>query len=64
MGVREFLLDRERKAGREEAITGRNYDITKRLILDGTYEDEKIATLVGVSLEFVKALREELQLSA
>jgi predicted Rdx family selenoprotein len=72
MGLKEFVLDRERrmarKEGREEGIEqgmsikereDKTY-FTKNLIFQSDFSNEKIALIVGVEIEFVKEMRDSL----
>ena len=75
MGLKEFVLDRERRIARKEGLQegreeGReegmemkerqkNGDFTKSLLLQTNFSDEKIANLAGVEVEFVKEMREK-----
>ena len=77
MGLKEFVLDRERrmarKEGREEGIEEgieQGMDIkekedktnfTKNLLQQSDFSDEKIALIVGVDMEFVEEMRASLQ---
>ncbi len=47
--------------GREEAVSEKDYQFTKSLILSTDFEDTKIATLVGVTIEYVSNLRATLK---
>ena len=73
MGLKEFILDRERKIARKEALAeGIEQGIeqgmsikekeekaifTKNLILQSDFNDEKIALLVGTDDDFVREMR-------
>jgi hypothetical protein len=76
MGLEEFVLDRAKrmglKEGREQGIEQgieqgkdikeqeKNYNFTKALLLDTDFSEEKIATLVGVDISFVKEVKASL----
>ena len=76
MGLKEFVLDRERRVGRKEGreegreegiATGMSMkeseyktDFTKSLLLQTDFPDEKIATLANVEVEYVKKMRASL----
>ncbi len=73
MGIKEFVLDRERRIGRKEgleqarleilAMKNKKYETTvvKNLITQTDFSDEKIASLVGVEIAFVKEIKASLQ---
>ncbi len=68
MGIREFVLDRAKKEGKAEGkeeglqqgIYLKSLDVTKSLLSETTFDDEKIAGMVGVDVSFVKKLRNEI----
>ncbi len=68
MGLKEFVLDRERRMarkegkleGREEVIEEKNFIFTKNLIMQTDFSDEKIALLANVEIEYVKKMRKSL----
>jgi hypothetical protein len=64
MGLKEFVLDRERRIGEKGGIElgeeGKNLFFTQNLIMQTDFSDEKIATLAGVSVEYVKKMRNSL----
>ncbi len=65
MGLKEFVLDRERRMarkegreeGREEEREENNSIFTKNLVTQTDFSDEKIASLANVDVEFVKKMR-------
>ncbi len=65
MGLKEFVLDRERRMarkegreeGREEEREEKNSIFTKNLVTQTDFSDEKIASLANVDVEFVKKMR-------
>ena len=69
MGLKEFVLDRERRMarkegreegrekGREEEREEKNVIFTKNLIAQTDFSDEKIALLASVEVGYVKKLR-------
>ncbi len=68
MGLEEFVLDRERRVGREEGreegmsikeIEDRT-NFTKSLLTQTDFDDNKIALLVGVEVEFVRQIKSSL----
>ena len=65
MGLKEFILDRERRIARKEALEEareeKNSTFTQNLITQTDFSDEKIATLANVELEYVKKMRTSLQ---
>ena len=65
MGLKEFILDRERRIARKEALEEareeKNSTFTQNLITQTNFSDEKIATLANVELEYVKKMRTSLQ---
>jgi hypothetical protein len=68
MGLEEFVLDRERrvgrKEGREEGMSIKEIEdktnFTKNLLTQTDFSEEKIASLVGVEIEFVKQVKSSL----
>jgi predicted transposase/invertase (TIGR01784 family) len=57
MGIEEFLLDRAKREGeRESAIK-----FVKTLVKETTFSVEKIASLVGVSVDFVNKTKAEMK---
>jgi hypothetical protein len=68
MGLKEFVLDRERrmalKEGREEGMDikekQKNLNFTQNLITQTDFSDEKIASIVGVEIDYVKKIRASL----
>jgi predicted transposase/invertase (TIGR01784 family) len=68
MGLEEFVLDRERRVGRKEGIKeGMSIkeiedktNFTKNLLTQTDFSDDKIASLVGVEIEFVKQVKSSL----
>jgi hypothetical protein len=65
MGLKEFVLDRERrmarKEAREEEREEKNSIFTKNLITQTDFSDEKIALLACVEVEYVRKMRTSLQ---
>ena len=65
MGIEEFVLDRERrigmKEGMEEVKNERNIFYTTNLLTLTDCSDEKIASLVGVDIEFVQKVKASLK---
>ena len=57
MGLKEFILDRERRIARKEGREEKDFVITQNLIVQTDFSDEKIATLANVGLEYVKKMR-------
>jgi len=68
MGLKEFVLDRERRMarkegreeGKEEEREEKNSIFTQNLIMQTEFSDEKIADLAGVDIEYVKKMRTSL----
>jgi predicted transposase YdaD len=72
MGLKEFVLDRERRMarkegklegkleGREEVKEEKNFIFTQNLITQTDFSDEKIALLANVEIEYVKKMRKSL----
>ncbi|MCF2443493.1 hypothetical protein L0657_05945 [Dyadobacter sp. CY345] len=68
MGIREFVLERAKKEGKAEGkeeglqqgIYLKSLDFTKSLLSETTFDDEKIAAMVGVDVSFVKKVRTEI----
>lgn len=68
MGIREFVLDRAKNEGLqkgiekgiEQGVANKNLEFTTSLIRETSFDDEKIAHLVGVSPEFVKNVRADI----
>ncbi|MCU0467802.1 MAG: Rpn family recombination-promoting nuclease/putative transposase [Arcicella sp.] len=72
MGLKEFVLDRERRIalkegreeGREEGMNikekQKNLNFTQNLITQTDFSDEKIASIVGVEIDYVKKIRASL----
>ena len=71
MGIREFVLDRAknegkaegRTQGRKEGMSQKEYEknlaFTNSLLRETTFKDEKIARMVGVEVDFVKKIRQD-----
>lgn len=65
MGIEEFVLKRERRLGEKKGIVkgiekGINQEkkaLVETLITETDFDDNKIASLVGVSLELVHNIR-------
>ncbi len=64
MGLEEFVLDRERRVGREEGMSIKEIEektnFTKNLLTQTDFDDEKIASLVGVEVDFVRQVKASL----
>jgi hypothetical protein len=72
MGIKEFVLDRERRIGFREgleqarlenlAMNGKKHETTfiKNLFTHTDFSDEKIASIAGVEIAFVKEMRTSL----
>ena len=57
MGLKEFVLDRERRMARKEGREENSSIFTQNLITQTDFSDEKIASLANVTLEYVKKMR-------
>ena len=57
MGLEEFLLDRAQKQGERN----RNIAIAEALLKEASFPVEKIADLVGVSVEFVNEIKHKMK---
>ena len=74
MGIEEFLFERAKRTGREEGLKEgieigkilkeleRNSGFVKNLLTDTDLIISKIASLAGVSEDFVLAIKKELEL--
>ena len=68
MGIKEFVLNRAKREGKLEgekigmskAEHEKNLSFTKSLLSETDFTNEKIAGLVGVSIDFVQSIRKEL----
>jgi hypothetical protein len=60
MGLKEFVLDRERRMGRKEGREESNFIFTKNLTTLTDLSDEKIASIVEVEIKYVKKMRNSL----
>jgi predicted transposase YdaD len=68
MGIEEILIEHYKeegikegiKEGREEAMLEKDHTFATNLIVSTDFDDAKIAALVGVDMEFIKALRQEI----
>ncbi len=68
MGIEEILIEHYkqeakeegREEGREETILQKDRIFATNLILSTEFDDAKIANLVGVSIDFIQALRQEI----
>ena len=72
MGLKEFVLDRERRVGRKQGLEQgleqgeknatykRDFAFTKSLLTQTDFSEEKIASLVGVDMEFVRQVKSSL----
>ncbi len=58
---RDFLYIMGLETGVEKGESKRNIEITKSLIAETDFDDEKIAKLVGVAADFVKGVRTSLK---
>jgi hypothetical protein len=65
MGLEEFVLDRERRVGRKEGMSIKEIEektnFTRNLLTQTDFDDEKIASLVGVEIEFVRQVKASLK---
>jgi len=65
MGIEEFLLDRVEKKGRKEGMgkgaEKEKFAFIKSLLQNTDFDNEKIATLVGVTVEFVADIKTSMQ---
>jgi predicted transposase/invertase (TIGR01784 family) len=69
MGLEEFVLDRERRVGRKEGIKEGmtikeiedKTNFTKNLLTQTDFDDDKIALLVGVEVDFVRQIKTSLK---
>ena len=57
MGLEEFLLDRAEKQG----IKKKELSFTQTLLKETNFSIEKIATLVGVTVDFVENVKANLK---
>ena len=57
MGINEFVLERAKKEGLIEG----QLEITRSLIMQTDFTDEKIAGLVDASPEFVRNVRKKIK---
>jgi hypothetical protein len=53
MGLKEFVLDRERRMARKEE----KEEFTQNLLTQTDFSDDKIATLANVTVDYVKKIR-------
>ncbi len=72
MGIEEILIEhykeegiqegwqKGREEGREEAFQKKDHIFATDLILSTDFDDTKIAALVGVNVDFIKTLRQEI----
>jgi hypothetical protein len=72
MGLKEFVLDRERRMarkegreeGREEGMTVKEIEektnFTRNLLTQTDFDEDRIALLVGVEIEFVRQVKSSL----
>jgi len=56
MGIEEFLLDRAEKKGIEKG----RIEVVKSLLKNTDFDDDRIASLIGISLESVKKIKKEI----
>jgi predicted transposase/invertase (TIGR01784 family) len=61
MGIEEFLLDRAEKTGIKKGQFQSSIDFTKALLSNTNFTAEKIASLVGVSIDFVNEIKAEIE---
>jgi hypothetical protein len=61
MGLKEFVLDRERRMARKEEREEKNSTFTRNLITQTDFSDEKIALLAGVEIDYVRKVRASLR---
>lgn len=59
MGIEEFLLDRAEKKGIERGKENGRIEFVKSLLRETSFDTDKIASLVGVSAEFVERIKNE-----
>lgn len=57
MGIEELLLERARSQGREEEKVKNENLFVENLLRDTDFDNEKIASLVGVSVTLMKKIR-------
>jgi hypothetical protein len=50
MGLKEFVLDRERRIARKDI----REEFTQNLLIHSDFSDEKIASLVNIGIKYVK----------
>lgn len=61
MGLEELILKVVKEEGRSEKDLEKNHLFVTNLIQQSDFTDEKIASIAGVELSFVKQLRNELR---
>ena len=59
MGIEEFLLDRAEKKGIEKGIEQSVIKVVKSLLRETDFDDDKIASLIGISPESVRKIKME-----
>jgi len=59
MGIEEYLLQRAKKEGIEEAREEKNIAFVKSLLINTNFDDEKIAVLASVTVAFVQEIKEQ-----
>jgi hypothetical protein len=57
MGLEEMLNERAEKRGIERGVEKRNEDFVKSLLQNTDFDTAKIAVLVGVSQQYVEAVK-------
>lgn len=61
MGLEEFLLDRAKKEGIREGISSKSVSFVQSLLTETDFTAAKIASLVGVSEDFVNEIKAKLE---
>jgi len=60
MGIEQYLIQEAKKEVTQEVVTERNTAFVKALLNETDFDTEKIATLVGVPVTFVEAIKASL----
>ncbi len=62
MGIREQILEMKKQEGRQETFLEQKTLFVENLLRSSDFTDEKIASLAGVSQDFVQQIRGKLNL--
>ncbi|HTN38395.1 MAG TPA: hypothetical protein VL053_15045 [Arachidicoccus sp.] len=62
MGIKEMVLEQGRSEGIEQGKSETILQVLKALLKDGDYTIEKITAILGVSEDFVRTTKKDLEM--